>query len=264
MSASLGGTIKGYRIQKHKSQFEVALGLGWSESSRLSRIEQGKIKPSSQVVDKISSVLGLDMSERAHLLYVGNFVPDDQEVHSLVDKTKAYLESWKYPTALYDFTWRFLETNKAGERIFFQKDSDVDKIRREKPNVLEMLFSDRFSQNILLPKSLKKISEEEKLQTLIQYRTEQRARTKEGFYRAFLKRMAGNKEFIRLWRVSEDSVSLKLTLNYTFDETTITARGKRRALKFHIVNLPIRFDDRFYLEIHFPADISTFQYFHGN
>lgn len=43
MSATLGGLLKDYRLQKNLSQLEIAFAMGWKEPSRLSRIEQGKI-----------------------------------------------------------------------------------------------------------------------------------------------------------------------------------------------------------------------------
>jgi len=43
LTATLGGLIKDYRIKKRLSQLEVSLRIGWKDTTRLSKIEQGRV-----------------------------------------------------------------------------------------------------------------------------------------------------------------------------------------------------------------------------
>ncbi len=65
MSATLGGLIKDYRLQKNLSQMEVVFSLGWKEPSRLSRIEQGRVgNPERKMMDRIIVALKLSEEEK--------------------------------------------------------------------------------------------------------------------------------------------------------------------------------------------------------
>ena len=65
INSTLGGLIKDYRLQKGISQLDIAFSLGWKETSRLSRIEQGRTeKPDRELLDKIIRALNLEEEEK--------------------------------------------------------------------------------------------------------------------------------------------------------------------------------------------------------
>ena len=85
MSASLGGLLKDYRLQKNLSQLEIAFSLGWKDTSRLSRIEQGRIdKPQRKLIDKICQIMELKREEKNGDSFVtkgdNNNAPDQQKI----------------------------------------------------------------------------------------------------------------------------------------------------------------------------------------
>ena len=84
MTATLGGIIKDYRIKKRLSQLDLSLRVGWKDTSRLSKIEQGRInKPSRIIVDKIINALGLTEQEKGDFLLAGGYLPTDEEINAM-------------------------------------------------------------------------------------------------------------------------------------------------------------------------------------
>ena len=70
--STLGGLIKDYRIKKRLSQLEVSLRIGWKDSTRLSKIEQGRVgRPTRPTLDKIMGALSLSEQEKGQMLLTG-------------------------------------------------------------------------------------------------------------------------------------------------------------------------------------------------
>ena len=88
MNITLGGLIKTYRINKRLSQFDVALAIGWKDTSRLSKIEQGRVKPTRPVVEKIMAALNLSSEERGEFLLTGGYLPSDEEITKVIKIVK--------------------------------------------------------------------------------------------------------------------------------------------------------------------------------
>ena len=60
-TASLGGLIKEFRIKKRLSQQDISLLVGWKDTTRLSKIEQGRVGSiSSDILGKIMNTLNLN------------------------------------------------------------------------------------------------------------------------------------------------------------------------------------------------------------
>ena len=110
--ATLGGLIKDFRIQKRISQLEVATKMGWSDTTRLSKIEQGRTgKPTNAVLEKILDALDLSETERNEALLAGGYLPTDKEIIEAVNNVKNKINSWPYPATMTDFTWRMVAFN---------------------------------------------------------------------------------------------------------------------------------------------------------
>src|SRR3989344_6887474 len=113
MSATLGGLLKDYRLQKNISQLEISFAVGWKEPSRLSRIEQGRVgRPKRVLLEKIMDSMKLSQEERNRLLLTGGYMPTDEEVEDIRNKVKKTLDEWKYPAVVLDFTWRIVSQNR--------------------------------------------------------------------------------------------------------------------------------------------------------
>src|SRR3990172_10417662 len=98
INSTLGGLIKDYRLQKGISQLDIAFALGWKESSRLSRIEQGKTeRPTREILDKIIKALDLEEEEKNFLLLTAGYLPTEEEIQNVKKETAAILNEWQYP-----------------------------------------------------------------------------------------------------------------------------------------------------------------------
>src|SRR3990167_9002260 len=112
MSASLGGLLKDYRLQKNLSQLEIAFSLGWKDTSRLSRIEQGRIdKPQRKRMDKICQIMELKDEEKNHILLSGGYLPTMEEIENVRKDLHNLLYNWPYPATVRDFSWRIIDSN---------------------------------------------------------------------------------------------------------------------------------------------------------
>ena len=119
ITATLGGLIQDYRIKKRLSQFDVSLRIGWKDTSRLSKIEQGRVgKPTRETIEKIIKALELNQQEKGQLLYAGGYLPTDEEIEDIIKKVRTKIDSWRYPAYLLDFSWRMLYTNGITTHVF--------------------------------------------------------------------------------------------------------------------------------------------------
>ena len=85
---TLGGLIKDYRIKKRISQLDISLKLGWKDTSRISKIEQGRVgKPNRDTAERLMQALDLTEQERGNFLLVGGYLPTDEEIKIILNET---------------------------------------------------------------------------------------------------------------------------------------------------------------------------------
>src|SRR3990167_1866129 len=107
ITATLGGLIKDYRIKKRLPQFEVSLRIGWKDTSRLSKIEQGRVgKPTRETIEKIIKALELNEQEKGEFLFTGGYLPTDQEIKKVIEPVRDKIQNCPHPAVFIDFSWR--------------------------------------------------------------------------------------------------------------------------------------------------------------
>src|SRR3989338_2584299 len=127
MSASLGGLLKDYRLQRNIPQMEIAFALGWKDTSRLSRIEQGVVeKPPRELIDSICAALKLTELEKNALLFAGNYLPTKEEIENVRKETEGYIEQFPYPVAIFDFCARNILINKKIAKLLSMNEDGRD------------------------------------------------------------------------------------------------------------------------------------------
>ena len=100
ITASFGGLLKDFRIRKDLSQRDVAYAMGWSEPSRLSRIEQGKTKkPTRENVHQLFEAMRLSKIERNKLLLAGGYLPTEEELMRELKRERLLVETQRCKTA---------------------------------------------------------------------------------------------------------------------------------------------------------------------
>src|SRR3989344_1490383 len=265
MNITLGGLIKTYRINKRLSQFDVALAIGWKDTSRLSKIEQGRVKPTRPVVEKIMAALNLSSEERGEFLLTGGYLPSDEEITKVIKIVKEKINSWPYPAYLIDFTWRLLTCNDATAKTFYVSPEMQKNLIKIKPNLLEFAFLPKE----ILPVEISK-GEDEKhckpfpVAQIAQFKIEQIMRTNEKWYRELIKKMLTNDKFNRLWREITPELYQKTLLDYEYKIVKGNWLNKKITLQFHLLTSRVISDVRFQIVLYFPVEKNTQMFFTKN
>ncbi|HCS78271.1 TPA: hypothetical protein DIV55_00840 [Patescibacteria group bacterium] len=262
MSATLGGLIKDYRLQKHISQMEIALFLGWSEASRLSRIEQGLVKkPTREIVDRLIQVLKLDRFEEGQLLLAGGYLPYREELNTISHEVQSLLDNWPYPAYLLDFSWRLISWNKPAARVYAIDVKAEEFIKENLPWAPGLVFDPDFFQNKYL-KDEDEVNAWHKLLLgkLIRFRYLNRERTGERWYQELISRMMKNKLFANLWQKAHLTLVETGMINYE-RKKLVDWQNIDKRFDFHIFRSQLLQDARFEINYHIPGDQETLLFF---
>jgi transcriptional regulator with XRE-family HTH domain len=262
MSATLGGLIKDYRLQKNLSQLDIAFAMGWKEPSQLSRIEQGKVeRPRRAMIDKLCNVMELKESEKNTLLYTGGYLPTSEEITLLQKQVTPILQNWKYPAYVLDFTWRMVALNKPALQVYEISEKDKKDILKNNPRTLSIVFDSSFTQNKYLKGQQLEDWHSFLIDKIALFKHSQKTRTKDRWYIKHVKElMAQNDLFRDLWvkaKVSEDEKGLD---DYE-RKSLINVKNKPNMFEFHLFKNRLIQDPRFEISFHVPADKYTFDWF---
>jgi len=262
INSSFGGLLKDFRVKQNVNQSDVAYAMGWSEPSRLSRIEQGTTrKPSRDTIDKLCVILKLDRREKGELLCVGGYLPTDDEINAIRKEAQQFLNTWPYPAYLLDFAWRLIDWNKHTGMVYGIDRDTTRTLRKKITNSLELTFSPEFIQN----KYLKAQSEIDKwhkvlLEKLVRFRLLNKSRTSDEWYQSFLMRMMKNNLFAHLWQKAQNTSEEHGIANYEH-KYLVNATDVEKRFDFHIFRSPLIQDVRFEVNYHIPANATTLQFF---
>lgn len=259
-TATLGGLIKDYRIKKRLSQLEVSLRIGWKDTSRLSKIEQGRVgKPTTQTLDKIINALELDSQERNSLLMASRILPTETEIRKALDKTKVRMESFESPVILIDYSWRTFFFSETAKKIFKTRTDINTYLLEHKPNWLEILFNQKRFWDIHLHEQYFKDDKLiEHAHEIAQYKYEHQGNTHEKWYINMLAIMSKNKKFMESWNTIQPEDYNNLF--YEYENHTIKGSwtgNKEEILNFHVFAIHPSFDYRYFILIYLPSDDST-------
>lgn len=263
LTATLGGLIKDYRIKKRLSQLEVSLRIGWKDTSRLSKIEQGRVgKPTRETIDKIMDALELNAGERTDMLLVANIAPTIQEAHVILEKLKDYLISeFHSPVILVDFLWNVYYFNDLAKELFQLTESEYKNIYSNAPNWFELQFSGK----IFNKSKMRGGYSTDKLRPFNEYlvahfKFEQGKNFNEKWFKNIISSISNNEEFRKYWSNVKASDESHL-FNYEINEFTGIWRGEKQKLLFRVYAVRPAFDFRFAFLIHEPADESTRKFY---
>jgi transcriptional regulator with XRE-family HTH domain len=240
-TATLGGLIKDYRIKKRLSQLEVSLKIGWKDSTRLSKIEQGRAgKPTRKTVDKIIEALELTDQEEGDFLLVGNYLPTDKEIDRAIKVVREKILNWPYPAYLLDFTWHMWLVNRPTIDVFGFPQDLLKTIRKANLNTLGTATRN-WDMEILKgddKKNLRSFA-----QTLIaQFKAEHLGAENEKWYKQLIDKLAKDSSFSKLWNsIGAKDYHKKL---YEYEYKSIK-RQDGKTINYHIFDSKLVFDRRF-------------------
>lgn len=258
MSATLGGLLKDYRLQKNISQLEISFAVGWKEPSRLSRIEQGRVgRPKMELLNKIMAAMKLDEEERNRLLMAGGYIPTQEETEKVRKAIQPILKDWQYPAIIYDFTWRLVDMNKQAKHLYGPVKEQRNGMM---PHMLEVLFDEKNVQ--MKSRDAHGIEEWHSflLWTLIQFKHAQKSRTREKWFTLLIGKLMNIDLFRTLWSKANvrDEQGKK---SYYTREVDVFSGEERKKLRFNLFILPLYKDPRFEIEFYTPHTVETFTYF---
>lgn len=259
LTSTLGGLIKDYRLKKRLSQLEVSLRIGWSDTTRLSKIEQGRVgKPTRETVEKIIKALELTEQEKGEFLFMGGYLPTDDEIKKVIREVSSKIDDWQYPAYLMDFSWRFLYCNEIHARVFEMYEGFKKDIEKTKPNVLELPF---VSKDIL-KFEIEKGEDETKLKpfkvaAIASFKVENMHYQNETWYKKIVQNLMKYGEFRKLWPKIDLRDYHKKLSDYEFKRSYYGSGKKRLEYKFHLYTTRVINDPRFQITLYFPADEKT-------
>lgn len=262
ITASFGGLLKDFRSRKGMTQNDVAYAMGWSEPSRLSRIEQGKtVKPTRETVDRLMGVLRLDRNERGQLLLAGGYLPTMEEIAEIRREVKPLLDKWPYPAYLLDFAWRLIEWNKQAAEIYELLPDIEAGLHKNPPNSLEFLFMDGFIQNRYLKDEVELQHWHNLiLEKLVRFRLANASNTSEKWYQDFMGKMMKVKLFTRMWQQAQQECQERGIANYEH-KLLVDVKDTSKRLDLHIMRSALLQDVRFQMNYHIPGNEETMKRF---
>lgn len=263
MTATLGGLIKDYRIKKRLSQIDVSLKLGWKDTSRLSKIEQGRVgKPNKDTAERIIKALSLNDQERGNFLLVGGYLPTDIEIQNVITENKKKIDSWLYPAYIMDFSFRCVYVNTQLLSAINYPHNRKGWIEEVKPNFLSFPFlpKDQLSIDVM------KGEDEDNLKPfaiaqIVAFKTENEQYQNENWYKKLVKDLMQFDHFRELWPKVDISDYQKKLFDYEYKTITDIYNGKNLTLQFHISTGKVIRDPRFQVVLYFPADKETEHFF---
>jgi transcriptional regulator with XRE-family HTH domain len=120
----VGDLLREWRRRRRLSQFELALEAGVS-SRHLSFVENGRSRPSAQMVLQLAEHLDVPLRDRNRLLLAAGYAPafaqrelDAPELGPVRDALEQLLRAHEpYPALVIDAHWGLVAANRAVERL---------------------------------------------------------------------------------------------------------------------------------------------------
>lgn len=263
LTATLGGLIKDYRIKKRLSQMEVSLRIGWKDTTRLSKIEQGRVgKPTRETIDKVIKALDLTDQEKGEFLFVGGYLPNDEEIKKAIKETKGKIDNWSYPAYLMDLSFRWLYTNIYTLKTVGFPDKFKKVVERDKPNFLEFPFlpKEQLTVEILKGENVDTLKSFQVAQ-IAAFKTENLHYQNESWYKNLVKHLMKYEDFRELWpKISLKDYHKKL-FDYEYKRMIGEYDGKKQSLDFHLQTAKLITEPRFQVVLYYPVNKKTEKFF---
>ncbi|MDO8498726.1 MAG: helix-turn-helix transcriptional regulator [bacterium] len=260
LTATLGGLIKDYRIKKRLSQLKLALEIGWKDTTRLSKIEQGRVKPTRETLDKIMKALDVNDQGRNLMLLASGILPSDVEIQETIKRLKEEMELFNLPVILIDYAWRTFYFSEKARKVYKTVDGINRYLLKEKPSWMEVNLTKR---NVLGVKVLEGYSRDRLLSAgeheISLFKYEQGNNEEERWFKDLAQRMSKNEEFRQLWARVNPGAYQYLLYEYEYHSLTGDWGKGEQTLNFHLFCIHPTFDFRFYLQIFTPADESSYK-----
>jgi transcriptional regulator with XRE-family HTH domain len=249
MLATIGGVIKDYRIKKRISQLELSLRIGWTDSTRLSKIEQGRAgTPSRETIDKIIAALELTKSEKGEFLHIGGYVPTRDEIKNVLDTFKHKIDRWPYAAEIIDFSWRVLYSNDSAKELYNLPKMPSKKKVGNYTHLFDTLFIDSGKE---IFKGDDESSLQPRVQELIsQFKAENLGWENHKWYKDIILKYSRDKRFLDIWNDIRVEDYKRRFLEY---EYMLIKYPNGKEKRYHIIVSELLFDKRFIFIFYLPV-----------
>lgn len=255
LTATLGGLIKDYRIKKRLSQIEISAKIGWKDTSRLSKIEQGRVgKPVRETIEKIINALALTEQEKGEFLFTGGYLPTEEEIKEAIKQTKERIDNWSYPAYLMDFSWRWLYTNEATLTKISYPISYKKQIPKLKMNFLEVPFLPVEQLTVKIWKGENKENLKPlEIAQIAAFKYENAGFQDESWYKKLVQSLTKYPKFRELWPKVDLSQYHKKLFDYEYKRFEGIYHGKKQIFDYHVFTARLINDPRFQVVLYYPA-----------
>lgn len=261
-TASLGGLIKEFRIKKRLSQQDISLLVGWKDTTRLSRIEQGRVGAiSSEVLDKIMGGLNLNENERARMLLASGIVPTKEESKQLINKLKKSLNYINAPLYIVDFAWNTIYINDLTKKLFMIPENEYEYINSKMPNWMELVFLRKTFSKVVIREGYNKgaLYPYDEFQVAY-FKDELAPYSQDRWYKDLLLRLSQDEYFRKLW-ANIPALKNVAMYEYWYKEISGKWKDKPEILKFHSLSIRPSFDFRYFITSLHAVDENTFKFY---
>jgi hypothetical protein len=204
---ALGGLIRAARLRQGWRPIDLALEMGWSGTAPVYRLERpgpDTPRPSSDTINLLAQVLGLDYGDRMLMLGLAGHLPDTellspQEESALVTITQSMMDGANHPMVLVDNRIRILSVNEAFWRPFELDPGAVASWRAAGVTGFDLLWDPRHGLTDFLGNVEHAVEGQ-----MLRFKLDNRLRRHEAWYRAYPARNAHYPGFVELWQRTDD------------------------------------------------------------
>ncbi len=192
----------------------------------------------------------------------GGYLPTENEIEIIRAETREVLEKWPYPATLSDFSWRAIGQNMHNIRIHNLTPKEAGMADKFHPRILEILFNDKLIRNDDTRGKLLENRMRDFLKTIIlNFKYEQRNRTKEKWYIDHVKSLMQNDLFRELWVETDMRDRANAVIGKFATKSFIYPKDTSKMLHFFLFVVPVLKDPRFEIEFLIPQDKETYNFY---
>ncbi len=230
--------------------------IGWSDTTRLSKIEQGHVGISShKAIDKIFSALDLTEIEKSEVLEVSGLLITKEEAITVLKSIEEQLNSLHYPLIMVDMNWYTYYFNEFTKKLYKLTNEEYTLIKNQPKHWLELQFLDKLFNKTEIragysPNKLRPFDE----YLISHFKFEMTELHKKSWYNKLLLSLNKDAHFREIWQKCPADNASSHIYQYEFNEFTGDWGEGLQTLNFNVFSIYPSMDSRFAILVHIPAN----------
>jgi hypothetical protein len=224
----------------------VCEALGWKPKDiyKLSDIEQGKVRPTRDDLDRLFLILRFAPQDRGRALLAAGIPPASEEAVRWVKRTQPILDAWAFPAYLIDFAWNLFAANDFAKQYLL----GIRAAKKGAPgwqetvgrNLLDLAFDPDSSLFRLLHHGDPAQQARFLRSQVASFRVENIERTNEPWFQDLVLLLTRRPEFASIWNDLRDTtlqrlaqLSMRPTVKMTVPESAEDGLAEEFRLRLH-------------------------------